>query len=75
MDDKFFLDAVCGLAQGLQIKEILDAFTKSEWAADWDAGVAMHGDAMAAHLMDRTDPQRRMDALLAIFLKAAGAET
>jgi hypothetical protein len=73
--DQFFLDAVCGLAQGLQIKEILDAFAKSEWAADWDAGVVLHGDAMAAHLMERTDPQRRMDALLAIFLKAAGADS
>ncbi len=72
--DRFFLDAVCGLAQGLQMKEILDAFAKSEWAADWDAGLAVHGDAMAAHLMERTDPQRRMDALLAIFLKAAGGE-
>ena len=73
--DQFFLDAVCGLAQGLQMKEILDAFAKSEWLADWEHGVTVHGDAMAAHLMDRTDPQRRMDALLAIFLKAAGSET
>ena len=72
--DQFFLDAICGLAQGLQMKEILDAFAKSEWAADWERGVATHGDAMAAHLMERTDPQRRMDALLAIFLRAAGAE-
>ena len=73
--DQFFLVAVCGLAQGLQIKEILEAFAKSEWLADWEAGRAVHGDAMAAHLMDRTDPQRRMDALLAIFLKAAGPQT
>ena len=73
--DQFFIDAVCGLAQGLQMKEILEAFAKSEWMADWEAGRAVHGDAMAAHLMDRTDPQRRMDALLAIFLKAAGSET
>jgi len=72
--DQFFLDAVCGLAQGLQMKEILDAFAKSEWMADWERGVATHGNAMAAHLMERTDPQRRMDALLAIFLKAAGAD-
>ncbi len=72
--DRFFLDAVCGLAQGLQMKEILDAFATSEWAADWDAGIAVHGDAMAVHLMGRTDPQRRMDALLAIFLKAAGGK-
>ena len=73
--NQFFLDAVCGLAQGLQMKEILEAIAKSEWMADWEAGLAIHGDAMAAHLMDRTDPQRRMDALLAIFLKAASGET
>ena len=57
------------------MKEILEAFAKSEWMADWEAGLAIHGDAMAANLMDRTDPQRRMDALLAIFLKAAGGDT
>ena len=73
--NQFFLEAVCGLAQGLQMKEILEAFAKSEWMADWEAGLAIHGDAMAANLMDRTDPQRRMDALLAIFLKAASGET
>ncbi len=72
--DQFFLDATSGTAQGVQIKEILDAFAKSEWAADWEAGLLAHGDAMCPHLMDRTDPQRRMDALLAIFLKASGAE-
>ena len=73
--DQFFLDAICGLAQGLQMKEILEAFAKTEWMADWEAGRAVHGDAMAAHLMERTDPQRRMDALLAIFLTAAGGQT
>ena len=71
--DRFFLDAACGLAQGVQIKEILEAFAKSEWMADWEAGLLTHGDAMCVGLMDRTDPQRRMDALLAIFLKAASA--
>ncbi len=73
--DQFFLDATCGTAQGVQIKEILDAFTQTEWAADWEAGLVTHGDAMCPHLMERTDTQRRMDALLAIFLKAADAQT
>ena len=41
--NQFFLDAVCGLAQGLQMKEILEAFAKSEWMADWEAGRAVHG--------------------------------
>ncbi|MCY7299635.1 MAG: HNH endonuclease [Ilumatobacteraceae bacterium] len=72
--DQFFLDATSGTAQGVQIKEILEAFAKTEWAADWEAGLLTHGDAMCPHLMERTDGQRRMDALLAIFLKAAGAE-
>jgi len=72
--DQFFLDATSGTAQGTQIKAILEAFAKTEWMADWEAGLLTHGDAMCPHLMDRTDAQRRMDALLAIFLKAAGAE-
>ena len=69
--ERFFLDACGGVAQGVQLKEILEAFTKSEWAADWDAGVSEHGDAMCPGLMARTDGQRRLDALVAIFLKAA----
>ena len=73
--DQFFLDATAGAAQGVQIKEILEAFAKTEWAADWEAGLLAHGDAMCPHLMERTDAQRRMDALLAIFLKAAGAQS
>ena len=71
--DQLFLNAVCGTAQGVQIKEILEAFAGTEWAADWDAGLLAHGNAMCPQLMERTDTQRRMDALLAIFLKAAGA--
>jgi len=73
--DRFFLDANGGVPAGVQIKEIFDAFAQSEWAADWDAGVAAHGDAMCPGLMERTDGQRRFDALLAIFLKAASMET
>ena len=73
--DQFFLNATSGTAQGTQIKEILDAFAKSEWAADWEAGLHLHGDAMSPQLMERTDAQRRMDALLAIFLKAASDDT
>jgi len=72
--DQFFLDATSGTAQGAQIKEILDAFATTEWAADWEAGLLAHGDAMCPHLMDRTDTQRRMDALHAVFLKAADAQ-
>ena len=71
--EQFFLDACGGVAQGVQLKDILDAFARSEWLADWEAGVGEHGDAMCPALMERSDPQRRLDALVAIFLKAAAA--
>ncbi|MDO8364835.1 MAG: HNH endonuclease signature motif containing protein, partial [Actinomycetota bacterium] len=73
--EQSFLDAHGGVAAGVQIKEILDAFAQTEWHADWEAGVALHGDSMCPGLMARTDAQRRFDALLAIFLKAAGADS
>lgn len=68
----FVLEANGGNAAGVQLREILDAFTQSEFLADWEAGVAEHGDDMYPARMARTDAQRRADALQAIFLKAAG---
>ncbi|MDO8362484.1 MAG: DUF222 domain-containing protein, partial [Actinomycetota bacterium] len=70
-----FLDAHGGVPAGVQIKEILDAHAQTEWHADWAEGVALHGDSMCPGLMARTDAQRRFDALLAIFLKAAGMDS
>ena len=72
---RFFLDANGGVPAGVRIKEILDAFAQSEWAADWEVGVAAHGESMCPGLMARTDAQRRFDALLAIFLRAAAMDT
>ena len=66
-----FLDAAGGATQGVQLKEILDAFAQSEWLADWDDRILQHGDRMCAGLMSRTDAQRRFDALFAIFHAAA----
>ena len=66
-----FLDAVGGATAGVQLKEILDAFSRSEWLADWDEGVLTHGEGMCPGLMSRTEAQRRFDALLAIFHAAA----
>jgi len=71
---QFLLDAQGGVAAGIQMKAILDAFAKSEWIADWEEGVVTHGSEMCAGLMARTDAQRRFDALLAIFLRAASME-
>ena len=60
-----------GNVHGVQLKAILDAFAHTEWLADWEAGVAAHGDAMCLGLLERTDAQRRFDALVAIFHQAA----
>ena len=73
-DHEFFLEANGGNAHGVQLKAILDAFTHSEWLADWEAGVGAHGDAMCPGLLERTDAQRRFDALVAIFHQAAQAD-
>ena len=42
MGNECFLDAAGGATQGVQLKEILDAFAQSEWLADWDDGVLQH---------------------------------
>lgn len=69
----FQMEANGGTVAGVQIKEILDAFTHSEFLADWEQGVAEHGEEMCPGLLARTDAQRRADALLAVFLKSSGA--
>jgi Domain of unknown function (DUF222) len=68
----FELDAKGTTAVGVQMKEVLDAFTHSELLHDWEAGVAEHGDEMCPARLARSDPQRRADALHAIFLAATG---
>ena len=55
----------------MQLLDVFEQFRRSEWLADWEAGVAVHGEAMVVSLMERTDAQRRSDALQAIFGAAA----
>jgi len=68
-----YLNAHGGAVAGAQLKEVLDAFVHSEFLADWEAGVAIHGEAMSASKMARTERQRRFDAVVAIFAAAAGS--
>ncbi len=70
---KAYLNAHGGAVAGAQLKEVLDAFAHAEFLADWEAGVEVHGDAMSASRMARTERQRRFDAVVAIFLAAAGS--
>ena len=71
LGNECYLDAAGGATHGVQLKEILDAFTHSEWLADWDEGILHHGERMCPGLMSRTDAQRRFDALVAVFHAAA----
>ena len=69
--ERFYLDATGGAATGVELIAVFEQFCRSEWLADWETGVLMHGDAMSPHLMQRSDAQRRADALQAIFGAAA----
>jgi hypothetical protein len=69
----FVLDATGANTVGVQLREILDAYTRSEFLHDWDTGVAVHGEQMCPARLARTDAQRRADALHAIFLAAGGS--
>lgn len=66
-----YLDANGGAAAGVELIDVFEQFCRSEWLADLEAGVARYGDEMAVHLMERTDAQRRFDAVHAIFGAAA----
>jgi hypothetical protein len=69
--DATYVDAKSGNTQGAVVKEIFDAFCEAEFLADWEQGVAEHGEAMHRNLLARTDSQRRFDAFHAVFLAAA----
>ena len=68
---KAFLNAHGGAVHGELLSEVLKAFTHSEFLADWEAGLARYGDDMSVSKMERTERQRRFDALVAIFNAAA----
>ncbi len=60
-----------GALQGAAMKEILDRFEQAEFAADWaDARRVLGNDTRVEHLA-RTGRQRRADAVLEIFRRAA----
>jgi hypothetical protein len=70
-----YLDAHGGLVAGAAMIEVFEQFCDAEFRADWDAGVARYGEAMCPALMERTDKQRRFDALLAMCTAAARSDT
>jgi len=69
-----YLDARMGGAQFSQMKEVFDRFAQAEFDAEWDDLRDRVGDDAHPALMARTDAQRRADALVAIFRRAASAD-
>ena len=68
-----YIDGKGGNTQGAVWSEVFAAYCEAEFLADWEQGVAQHGEAMNRSLLARTDAQRRFDALHAIFLAAGSA--
>ncbi len=60
-----------GLLDAIEIAEIFGAYVDAEWHADWHAAVGEFGDAATPTMMQRTDAQRRADALRRVFVDAA----
>jgi hypothetical protein len=55
------------------MRQVFDRFRKAQWLAEWEEGVAQHGDAMSPRHLERNEGQRRFDTLFAIFQAAAGS--
>lgn len=56
------------------MKEVFDRFAQTEFEAEWDELRARLGDDACPGMLQRTERQRRADALAAIFERAAAAE-
>lgn len=71
-DRGFTFEGQCGSLQGAMMREIWSRFTQAEFELDWAAAIEKHGEGnVTAAMLERTDAQRRMDALAAIFDQAA----
>jgi hypothetical protein len=67
------LDARLGSGQGSAMAEIFERFCQAEFLTDWEAARERFGEAATVSNLERTDAQRRADALYRIFLRAASA--
>lgn len=71
MDDTFHLAAQFGVVQGAAIAEILRRYEQAAFDAEWDELRSRVGDDACTSMLERTNSQRRADALHAIFQAAA----
>ncbi len=61
----------CGSLQGAQLLEIFRKFIEAEFETDWEKARLEYGDLATKDHLQRSDAQRRFDALFEIFLRAA----
>lgn len=73
LDHTFHLVAQFGAVQGAAIAEVLEAFERAEFDAEWDELRSRLGDEATPSMLTRTAVQRRADAVHAIFMAAASA--
>ncbi|MFN8018888.1 MAG: DUF222 domain-containing protein [Acidimicrobiales bacterium] len=71
LDGTYRLWGGCGSLQGTVTAEVFDAYVRAELEADWAEARQRLGDAATITDLARTDAQRRMDAVEAIFTNAA----
>ena len=69
--DRFHLDATAGVIAGTGIVEVLRRFEQAQFDAEWDDLRARYGEDACPAMLERTAPQRRFDALSAVFNRAA----
>ena len=67
-DQSWELIAGCGSLSCAELHTILQHLVDAEFRTDWEKARIEHGDATTKAHLDRTDAQRRFDALFAIFL-------
>jgi len=72
-DGVVHLRARCGTVQGATVLEAFARQCDAEFLADWDTARHLHGDDAHPGLLERTDAQRRMDALLHMVERALSA--
>ena len=73
LDDSWNLSGFFGSMQGATMREILDHYIDAEFQADWAAAKARLGEGVTKTDLERTDAQRRADALYRVFQDAAAA--
>ena len=73
LDSSWSLRGSFGGLQGAAIAEIFRRFEDAEFEKDWRAAKAIHGDDTRVEHLARTPAQRRADALLEVFRRAAAA--